>query len=117
MAMDVGWILKGLEKAGKTRAGIARALGGIHPSQVTRLLKGDRRLLAEEVTKIASYLGENPPGSALPRVDMSDGLPSAQEIADARKAQEIMARIAGIPADDLTLAACLAVVRSLRAGQ
>ena len=115
--MDLSWILKGLEKPGKSRAGIARALGGLHASQVTRLLKGERRLMADEVQKIASYLGEAAPDDMISHNDSASGLPSPQEIAAARKAQEIMARLAGMPTDDRTLVACLAVVRALRPTQ
>lgn len=115
--MDLSWIVKGLEKPGKTRRGIAKALGGIDPSQVTRLLKGERRLLAEEVPKIAAYLEETPPEGLMVAPIPAGGLPSAQEIAAARKAQEIMAQIAGMPVDDRTLAACLAVVRALQTGR
>ncbi len=59
-AMDLGWILIGLKTPGKTRAGIARALG-LKPPQITRLLQGTRRLKADEVQKIATYLGVDPP--------------------------------------------------------
>lgn len=44
----------------KTGKGLADALG-VDPSQVTRLLKGTRKVSAEEIRTIARYLGVNPP--------------------------------------------------------
>lgn len=62
----IDWIKEALaQKPDKTKAGIAAALG-IHPSQVTRLLKGEgkpRRLQAAEIVKIAAYL-ESPAPAA-----------------------------------------------------
>lgn len=65
--MDVEWIKKGLEKEGKTRAGLAKALGR-NPSMVTNLLKGERQLKISEVARIANYLGVLPifEGDVLP---------------------------------------------------
>lgn len=53
--MDLDWIRTGLKRPGKTQRGLAAALG-VDPSQVNRLLKGDRRLRADEVEKIKRYL-------------------------------------------------------------
>ncbi len=56
----VTWIIRGLERTGKTKKGLAEALGG-HPSKTTDLLQGKRDLKVHEVQKIADYLGEPPP--------------------------------------------------------
>ncbi len=56
----IEWILAGLRKTGKTRSGLARALGR-SPSAVTDLLKGHRRLRADEIAVVSDYLGIEPP--------------------------------------------------------
>ncbi|PNG27028.1 LexA family transcriptional regulator [Methylocella silvestris] len=53
----VDWIEESLKRTGKTRAGLAGVFG-VHPSQITRLLKAGRRLKVDELKKIADYLGE-----------------------------------------------------------
>jgi transcriptional regulator with XRE-family HTH domain len=58
--MIVDWIRKALRETGKTRSGLARALGR-SPSAVTDLLNGKRRLKAEEIPLIVEYLGVDPP--------------------------------------------------------
>jgi transcriptional regulator with XRE-family HTH domain len=52
----IEWLKSGLQDPGKTQAGLAKALG-IDPSGVSRLLSGERRLLASEITKAAGYFG------------------------------------------------------------
>lgn len=49
------WIRDGLQKPGKTKSGLATALGR-QPSAVTALLKGERKLKADEVAVVARYL-------------------------------------------------------------
>lgn len=56
MVNDVSWILDGLNRPGRTRKGIAAALG-LHEAAVTRLLKGRRNLRPQEIAPIAAYLG------------------------------------------------------------
>jgi transcriptional regulator with XRE-family HTH domain len=56
----VDWIRKALLATGKTRSGLAKALGR-SPSAVTDLLNGSRRLRAEEIAVAAAYLGVEPP--------------------------------------------------------
>ena len=46
--MTVDWIRKALVETGKTRSGLAKALGR-SPSAVTDLLNGSRRLRADEI--------------------------------------------------------------------
>lgn len=58
--MDVEWIREGLDRAGKTQRGLAKALG-VEPPQISRLLAGTRRLKADEIVKIADYLEVTPP--------------------------------------------------------
>ena len=65
----VDWIRKALLATGKTRSGLAKALGR-SPSAVTDLLNGTRRLRAEEIAIASNYLGVEPPpflGGARPR--------------------------------------------------
>ena len=58
--MTVDWIRDALKETGKTRSGLARALGR-SPSAVTDLLNGSRRLRADEIAVVAAYLGVEPP--------------------------------------------------------
>lgn len=57
---DLTWIERGLAQPGKTKAGLARALG-IWPSAVSAMLRGNRRLQLDEVVKAADYLEVDPP--------------------------------------------------------
>lgn len=52
---DVTWIRDGLEKPGKTQAGLAKALA-IDPAGVSKLLAGKRLIKANELPKIRAYL-------------------------------------------------------------
>jgi len=54
------WIAHGLQKPGKTQAGLARALGVTQP-QITRLLAGERSLRVEELGAVEGYLDERFP--------------------------------------------------------
>ena len=58
--MTVDWIRAELKRTGKTRSGLAKALGR-SPSAVTNLLNGHRRLRADEIAIVAEYLGIEPP--------------------------------------------------------
>ena len=58
--MTVDWIRSGLKRTGKTRSGLAKALGR-SPSAVTDLLNGHRRLRADEIATVSDYLGVEPP--------------------------------------------------------
>ena len=58
--MTVDWIRAGLKHTGKTRSGLAKALGR-SPSAVTDLLNGHRRLRADEIAIVAEFLGIEPP--------------------------------------------------------
>src|SRR5208282_3786031 len=58
--MTVDWIRDALRETGKTRSGLAKALGR-SPSAVTDLLNGSRRLRADEIAVAAAYLGVEPP--------------------------------------------------------
>lgn len=59
----IDWISRGLQKPGKNKKGLAGVLG-VHPSQVSQLLKGKRRLLASELTKVSEYLEEAAPSES-----------------------------------------------------
>src|ERR1700685_2177471 len=58
--LTVEWIRAGLKHTGKTRSGLAKALGR-SPSAVTDLLNGHRRLRADEIATVSEYLGIEPP--------------------------------------------------------
>lgn len=58
--MDIEWIAKGLEKPGKTKQGLAKALGR-HPAVVTNILSGKRAIKARELELIAKYIEIDPP--------------------------------------------------------
>ncbi|SEE60251.1 repressor LexA [Rhizobiales bacterium GAS188] len=60
--MEIGDIERALHKPGKSKSGLAAALGR-QPSAVTALLKGERKLKADEVPVIKAYL------------EMDDGAP------------------------------------------
>lgn len=58
-AVDIEQIRVGLEKPGKSKQGLAKALGR-QPSAVTSLLKGERDLKAKEIPIVAAYLDLTP---------------------------------------------------------
>ena len=56
------WLVRGLEKPGKSQRGLAAALG-VSESVVSRMVSGRRALRDHEITVISSYLGAPPPGT------------------------------------------------------
>jgi repressor LexA len=56
--LDVAMIERGLEKPGKTKGGLARAMG-VRPGAVSEVLSGLRLIKAAEVTLIMDYLELN----------------------------------------------------------
>lgn len=52
--MDLEEIRRGLTKPGKTKGGLAKALGR-QPSAVTALLNGEREIKAKEIPVIRAY--------------------------------------------------------------
>jgi phage repressor protein C with HTH and peptisase S24 domain len=61
--MSASWLKAALHRAGKTQRELARALE-LDPAAVSRIIKGDRRLLADELTRILDFLG--PEAAAVP---------------------------------------------------
>lgn len=57
---EVSWINEGLTKPGKSKAGLALAMG-VHPSSVSRLISGERQLKAREVDAVRNYLNAPEP--------------------------------------------------------
>lgn len=57
------WVAAGLLKKGKSKGGLADALG-VHQSQVTRIIKGTRKIQAAELALIAGYLDEPIPAGS-----------------------------------------------------
>lgn len=62
---EVEWIVRGLSKPGKSKSGLARAIGR-SPSAITDLLSGSRQLKASEIPTIAAYLEVAPSEALLP---------------------------------------------------
>lgn len=62
----IQWIERGLQKPGKSKKGLASALGRF-PSAVTKLMQGERAIKADEIPVISDYLDEPPP--AMPGLD------------------------------------------------
>jgi transcriptional regulator with XRE-family HTH domain len=54
--IDSEWFYRQLEKEGRSLRAMARALG-LDPSAVSRMLKGERKMSADEQDGIAAYLG------------------------------------------------------------
>ena len=61
--MSASWLKAALHRAGKTQRELAQALE-LDPAAVSRIIKGDRRLLADELTRILDFLG--PDAAAVP---------------------------------------------------
>ncbi|MDH0613896.1 MULTISPECIES: helix-turn-helix transcriptional regulator [unclassified Agrobacterium] len=55
-AIDTLWFLQRLQEKGGNQSDLARFLG-LDRSAVTRMLKGDRNMSADEQDRIADYLG------------------------------------------------------------
>ncbi|HEY3792351.1 MAG TPA: S24 family peptidase, partial [Bradyrhizobium sp.] len=56
--LDIGLIERGLEKPGKTKGGLATAMG-VRPGAVSEILSGLRLIKASEITAIIDYLELN----------------------------------------------------------
>jgi repressor LexA len=56
--LDVAMIERGLEKPGKTKGGLARAMG-LRPGAVSEILGGQRQIKATEIEPIMEYLELN----------------------------------------------------------
>lgn len=54
--IDSAWFYQQLEKEGRSLRSMARVLG-LDPSAVSRMLRGERKMSAEEQDGIAAYLG------------------------------------------------------------
>lgn len=63
----IAWIRAGLDRPGKSQAGLAKALQR-SPSVVTAIMSGMRDVKAKEIATIARYFGIRPPLSVLERV-------------------------------------------------
>lgn len=56
MAIDSEWFYRALDRKGASARDLAAFLG-LDPSSISRMLKGDRKMSAEEQDRIADYLG------------------------------------------------------------
>src|SRR2546421_5069625 len=56
--LDIRLIERGLEKPGKSKGGLARAMG-VRPGAVSEILSGIRLIKASELNPIMDYLGLN----------------------------------------------------------
>ena len=70
----IEWIRTGLNQPGKTQTGLASHLGIAHP-QISNLMNGKRNLKVDEIPKIASYLGIDPPN-----VEMRPAVPELRPV-------------------------------------
>lgn len=59
MGIDLELIKRSLDKPGKSKKGLAEAMG-VFPSAITNLLKGARQLKLNEAPKVAAYLELEP---------------------------------------------------------
>lgn len=66
------WVRSGLQQPGKTAKGLAAALG-VAPARVTEITKGDRKVKATEITRIALYLELPPPSDQISYTSVSVG--------------------------------------------
>jgi SOS-response transcriptional repressor LexA len=55
------WLRLGLRQPGKTGRGLAAFLG-LDPAAVSRMVAGERQIKADEIPRMAEYLGLPPPG-------------------------------------------------------
>lgn len=100
MADDImARIAVGLNKPGKNKIGLAKALG-VHPSQVTRILQGKRPIKLDELPKITTYLDDesmsvpDQPGHEGYRLSFTHGrLQGNFDLSSMDEAQEMLAAI------------------------
>lgn len=59
--MYINWIKKGVHKEDKSVIGLADALG-VSRGTIYKILEAKRRIRADELPKIAAYIGESAPG-------------------------------------------------------
>lgn len=59
------WIAAGLKQKGKDQYGLADVLG-VERSVVSKIITGKRQLKADEIEKVASYIGTPPPDRIMP---------------------------------------------------
>lgn len=74
------WIERGLAKPGKSKSGLAEAMGRF-PSAVTNILKNGRAIKTSELPLIAAYLEEPPP--AMPGVNFQPK-PEVHQVSEGR---------------------------------
>lgn len=65
--MDLEWLRTELERPGRSQRGLADFMG-LHPSQIARMLKGERRIQLYEIEKIEAYLGKTSSAPSLDRL-------------------------------------------------
>ena len=72
MPIDTAWFHKQLEARGETVRGLARFMG-LDPSAVSRMLKGERRMSADEQDDVSNFLGVNLEEIAIHRRGLAGG--------------------------------------------
>ena len=75
----IEWIVKGLEKPGKTTTGLANALGLPQP-RVSEMKRGARLLKVTELSKAAAYLEEPVPSELIETADAPGGTQSVPHL-------------------------------------
>ena len=74
----IEWINEGLKLPGKSKGGLADALGRA-PSAISQILKGDRAVKASEIPLIRDYFGTAPPDELSPKLIRPSG-PEPSEV-------------------------------------
>lgn len=75
MQIDNSWVEKGFKGSGKSKSGLADVLG-VRNGAISEILANTRRVQADEVPKVAAYLGVEPP----PHLLVKGSQPTEMEI-------------------------------------
>ena len=80
MAIDTDWFHQQLEHRGESVRGLARYMG-LDPSAVSRMLKGERKMSAEEQDRISDFLSVNLAEISMRRRGLLEGFGESKQSA------------------------------------
>lgn len=80
MAIDTEWFHKQLEARGESVRALARFMG-LDPSAVSRMLKGERKMSADEQDDVSNFLGVNLEEIAMRRRGLQTGFGEKKQAA------------------------------------